>query len=131
MIPLGDNIPSRCKPIVNYLPIGFNVAIFLWEIKLALTGELANAVKSFSIVPVRITTAIASGLGAYLIGFPQYSWQSGVTSSSLFAPLPLAPALSLYEASLPPSGLGRSQVAILNWANNRSQFLQRLRSILP
>ncbi|MBD2180240.1 rhomboid family intramembrane serine protease [Planktothrix sp. FACHB-1355] len=29
------------------------------EIKLALTGELANAVKSFGIMPVRITTAIA------------------------------------------------------------------------
>lgn len=59
MIPIGDNIPSRCKPIVNYLLIGFNIAIFLWEIKLEFAGELSGVVQRWGAIPLRISTAAA------------------------------------------------------------------------
>ncbi len=59
MIPIGDNIPSRSKPIANYLLIGINVALFLWELKLEVAGELSDLVNSWGIVPARISTVVA------------------------------------------------------------------------
>ena len=46
MIPIGDNLPSRSKPIGNYLLIGINLALFLWELKLEAVGELGDLVNS-------------------------------------------------------------------------------------
>ena len=59
MIPIGDNIPSRSKPIANYLLIGINVALFLWELKLEVAGELSDLVDSWGIIPARISTVVA------------------------------------------------------------------------
>ena len=55
MIPIRDNIPSPSKPIGNYLLIVINVALFLWEVKLEVAGELGDLVNSWGIVPARIS----------------------------------------------------------------------------
>jgi len=47
MIPISDNIPSSSKPIGNYLLIGINMALFLWELKLEIAGELGDLVNSW------------------------------------------------------------------------------------
>ena len=59
MIPIGDNLPSRSKPIGNYLLIGINLALFLWELKLEAVGELGDLVNSWGIIPARISTVVA------------------------------------------------------------------------
>ncbi|HEY9694234.1 MAG TPA: rhomboid family intramembrane serine protease [Oculatellaceae cyanobacterium] len=58
MIPLSDNIPSRSQPLVNYLLIGFNICLFLVELKLDIAGELPNFINSWGIIPDRITTVV-------------------------------------------------------------------------
>ena len=62
MIPIGDNIPSHRQPIGNYLLLAINVALFLWELKLEVTGELSEKVNSWGVVPARISAVTADAL---------------------------------------------------------------------
>ncbi|KYC43155.1 rhomboid family intramembrane serine protease [Scytonema hofmannii PCC 7110] len=64
MIPIGDNVFffTRRKPIIVYLLIGIHLALFLWELKLELSGELGAFVNAWGIVPAQINGAIASAL---------------------------------------------------------------------
>ncbi|GAA6623041.1 rhomboid family intramembrane serine protease [Scytonema sp. NUACC26] len=64
MIPIGDNVFffSRRKPIVVYLLIGIYLALFFWELKLELSGELGTFVNTWGIIPARISDAIATAL---------------------------------------------------------------------
>ena len=71
MIPIADDIPSHSKPIVNYFLIGINIALFLWELKLEISGELSNLINSWGVIPAQIsiiaTDAFAGGNPAALI----------------------------------------------------------------
>ena len=49
MIPISDNIPSSYKPIMTYVLIGINIAVFLWEITLDINGQLSNFVNSWGV----------------------------------------------------------------------------------
>ncbi|RCJ17776.1 rhomboid family intramembrane serine protease [Nostoc minutum NIES-26] len=62
MIPISDNIRTRSKPIINYWLIGINIAVFLWELKLELSGELGYFVSSWGIIPAQINGAITNAL---------------------------------------------------------------------
>ena len=64
MIPIGDNIPSRSKPIGNYLVIGINIVLFLWELKLEVAGELGDLVNRWGVVPARISAVMADALAS-------------------------------------------------------------------
>lgn len=64
MIPIGDNLPSRSKPIGNYLLIAINVALFLWELKLEVTGELGYVVNSWGVVPARISAVTQDAIAS-------------------------------------------------------------------
>ncbi|KAF3884252.1 MULTISPECIES: rhomboid family intramembrane serine protease [Nostocales] len=68
MIPIGDNVFffTRRKPVIIYVLIGIHLALFLWELKLELSGELGAFVNTWSIVPARISDAIAAGLSGNL-----------------------------------------------------------------
>lgn len=57
MIPISDRIHNRSQPLINYWLIGINIAIFLWELQLELSGELGNFVNSWGIIPAQITAA--------------------------------------------------------------------------
>lgn len=59
MIPISDDVPSRSQPQSNYLLIGINIALFLWELKLEVAGKLGDLVNSWGVVPARITSVIA------------------------------------------------------------------------
>lgn len=60
MIPLRDNIPSRKFPIVNYLLIAANIAIFFYQLALASQMQLEDFIFSYSVVP-RLVTEEPSG----------------------------------------------------------------------
>ncbi|MBW4634353.1 MAG: rhomboid family intramembrane serine protease [Iphinoe sp. HA4291-MV1] len=64
MIPISDRIFffTRRKPIIIYCLIGINIALFLWELKLELDGELGNFVNSWGVVPAQISAAFANAL---------------------------------------------------------------------
>jgi membrane associated rhomboid family serine protease len=62
MIPISDNIRSRSKPIINYWLIGINIAIFLWELKLEVSGELGYFVNSWGVIPAQISGAITNAI---------------------------------------------------------------------
>lgn len=64
MIPIADNIPSRRQPFVNYFLIGINIALFLWELKLEVAGELGRFVQSWGLVPAKISTVVSDALAS-------------------------------------------------------------------
>ena len=70
MIPLYDTVHSRRVPIVNWLLIGLNVLVFLYEISLSRTG-LTNLTQTWGLVPVTLLTQ------------PQTAWLTIYTSMFL------------------------------------------------
>ncbi|HIK10688.1 MAG TPA: rhomboid family intramembrane serine protease [Oscillatoriaceae cyanobacterium M33_DOE_052] len=62
MIPISDNIPSGRLPLVNYAIMGMNVAIFLAELRLEITGNLGNFLQTWGIVPARIHSVITDAI---------------------------------------------------------------------
>ena len=64
MIPIRDNIPSQNKPIVCYLLIGINVALFIWEIKLGFSGFLRDVIYSWGVIPARISSVAMDALAS-------------------------------------------------------------------
>ncbi|BAB75473.1 rhomboid family intramembrane serine protease [Anabaena sp. FACHB-709] len=62
MIPISDNLHFRERPIINYWLIGINIFIFLWEIKLELSGELGYFINTWGLVPSQISTALHNAL---------------------------------------------------------------------
>ncbi|ABA21174.1 Rhomboid-like protein [Trichormus variabilis ATCC 29413] len=62
MIPISDNLHFRERPIINYWLIGINIVIFLWEIKLELSGELGAFINTWGLVPSQISTAVNHAL---------------------------------------------------------------------
>ena len=62
MIPISDYIHSRSKPIVNYWLIGINIVIFLWEIKLELSGELGYFINNWGVIPAQISETITNAV---------------------------------------------------------------------
>ncbi|MBD2056456.1 rhomboid family intramembrane serine protease [Oculatella sp. FACHB-28] len=54
MIPIADNLPNRKTPVVTYLLVAVNVALFAIELNLANTGELADFLNTWAVVPTRI-----------------------------------------------------------------------------
>jgi membrane associated rhomboid family serine protease len=70
MIPLYDTVRSRRVPIANWLLIGLNVLVFLYEISLSQAG-LANLTRTWGLVP------------AALVGAPQRAWPTIFTSMFL------------------------------------------------
>jgi len=58
MIPLRDTIPSRTVPFVNYVLIGLNALVFLFELSL---GESLNTfIQEFGVVPVRLAASFST-----------------------------------------------------------------------
>ncbi len=57
MIPIGDENPTRNFPYVNYLLIGLNVLVFLWQISLGPSGESA-ALYRMALVPAEVTRGL-------------------------------------------------------------------------
>ncbi len=55
MIPLRDTIPSKTIPIVNYMIIGINVLIFIYE--LALGAQLDRFLYKYGLVPIYFIAA--------------------------------------------------------------------------
>ena len=64
MIPIGDKLflLTNKKPFVVWFLIGINIALFLWQIKLELSGELGTFVNNWGLVPEQISTAFGSAI---------------------------------------------------------------------
>ncbi|MBF2066845.1 MAG: rhomboid family intramembrane serine protease [Calothrix sp. C42_A2020_038] len=62
MIPVCDNVflVARTKPFITYGLISATIAIFLYELKLELAGELGYFINTWGVVPAQINTAITS-----------------------------------------------------------------------
>jgi membrane associated rhomboid family serine protease len=76
MIPISDYIHSRSKPIVNYWLIGLNIVIFLWEIKLELSGELGYFINSWGVIPAQISGAITNAIFSNSAAWVVVFWRS-------------------------------------------------------
>lgn len=55
MIPLRDSNRSRYFPVMNWILIGANALVFLFELSLS-NGELERFVNAFALVPARLNT---------------------------------------------------------------------------
>ena len=84
MIPISDNIRLRHQPMIIYWLIGINMAIFLWQIKLEVSGELGAFINSWGLVPAQITTAIVNAIyfnpAAWVVVF----WRSASLFLAMF-----------------------------------------------
>ena len=84
MIPISDNIYTRRKPIVNYWLIGINMALFLWELKLELNGELGSLVSNFGVIPAQISEATIQALNGNLAAWIVVVMRSSSLLVSIF-----------------------------------------------
>ena len=86
MIPIGDKIfiLTNKKPLAVWFLIGINIALFLWEIKLEINGELATFFNNWGLIPEQFSTAFDSAINgnpaAGLIVF----WRSLSIFSAMF-----------------------------------------------
>lgn len=88
MIPIRDENPTRTVPVVNYVLIGINVLVFLWQFSLGAGGDAvitqmaltpANVTQGFDLGDVRaIFTSMFMHAGlAHLLGNMLYLWIFG------------------------------------------------------
>ncbi|MCJ8281183.1 MAG: rhomboid family intramembrane serine protease [Rivularia sp. ALOHA_DT_140] len=63
-MPIADKVflLSNKKPLAAWFLIGINIALFLWEIKLEINGELANFINSWGLIPQQVSTAFGSAI---------------------------------------------------------------------
>ncbi len=64
MIPVADNVFlfTRKKPLVTYSLIFFNIAIFLWEVKLQIGNELGYFINIWGLIPAGTSNAVATAI---------------------------------------------------------------------
>ncbi|MDB9375864.1 rhomboid family intramembrane serine protease [Nodularia sphaerocarpa] len=62
MIPISDSIRLRHQPIISYWLIGINIGIFLWQLKLEVSGELGGFINSWGLIPAQITSAFTNAI---------------------------------------------------------------------
>jgi len=62
MIPISDSTRLRHQPIITYWLIGLNIGIFLWELKLEVSGELGDFINSWGLIPAQITNAFTNAI---------------------------------------------------------------------
>lgn len=79
MIPIYDANPTRRRPVVNWLLILANVAVFLYELSLR-SRQLDNLVVNWGVVPNNILYALTHPFAA-----PPQIWATLVTSQFLHA----------------------------------------------
>ena len=86
MIPIGDKIflLTNKKPLAVWFLIGINIALFLWEIKLEINGELATFFNSWGLVPERFSTAFASVISGNPAALLIVFWSSLSIFSAMF-----------------------------------------------
>lgn len=88
MIPIRDENPTRTVPVVNYVLLGINVLVFLWQFSLGAGGDAvitqmaltpANVTQGFDLGDVRaIFTSMFMHAGvAHLLGNMLYLWIFG------------------------------------------------------
>mgnify|MGYP001801461340 CR=1 FL=1 len=86
MIPIGDRIflLTQKRPLITWLLIGINLALFLWQIKLEISGDLATFINNWGLIPEQISTAfnntIAGNLAAWLI----FCWRLSSIFTAMF-----------------------------------------------
>jgi membrane associated rhomboid family serine protease len=68
MIPVADNVFlfTRKKPLITYSLIFFNIAIFLWELKLEIGNELGYFINNWGLIPTGISSAVATAISGNL-----------------------------------------------------------------
>ncbi len=59
MLPIKDDNPTRSKPIITYLLIFLNVAVFGYELSLMATGRLESFLYSYALIPREIVSGTA------------------------------------------------------------------------
>ncbi|NJM20696.1 MAG: rhomboid family intramembrane serine protease [Richelia sp. SL_2_1] len=86
MIPIGDKIflSANKKPLVIWFLIGINLALFLWQIKLEFSGELATFVNNWGLIPQQITTAFSSAIAGNLAAGLIVFWRLLSIFSAMF-----------------------------------------------
>lgn len=59
MLPIKDDNPTRSKPIITYLLIFLNVAVFAYELSLSATGRLEDFLYSYALIPREVVSGMA------------------------------------------------------------------------
>jgi membrane associated rhomboid family serine protease len=67
LLPLNDDNPNQRFPAINWLLIALNIAVFIYEIRLAQQGQLEASMQDWALIPRQITTSLNPEHGLDLI----------------------------------------------------------------
>lgn len=86
MIPIGDKVflLTNKKPLVVWFLIGINIVLFLWEVKLEISGELATFINTWGLIPEKISTSFTNGIAGNSAAWLIFSWRSLSILSGMF-----------------------------------------------
>ncbi|MBE9199466.1 MULTISPECIES: rhomboid family intramembrane serine protease [unclassified Nodularia (in: cyanobacteria)] len=84
MIPISDSIRLRHQPIISYWLIGINIVIFLWQLKLEVSGELGGFINSWGLIPVQIHSAITNAIHINPAAWVVVVWRSASLFLAMF-----------------------------------------------
>ncbi len=86
MIPIGDKVflLTNKKPLIIWFLIGINIVLFLWEIKLEISGELTNFINTWGLIPEEFTRAFSSAIAGNLAAWLIVCWRSLSIFSAMF-----------------------------------------------
>ncbi len=79
MIPISDANPTRRTPLINWLLIAINIAVFLYELSLR-SHQLDLLITTWGEVPTQILFALA-----HPVQTPPHIWETLITSQFLHA----------------------------------------------
>lgn len=69
MIPIGDNLPQRSRPLVTYGLIGLSMGLFVWELQLE-TLALGDFLQTWGVVPARIAALAEDAIAGEWLALP-------------------------------------------------------------
>ena len=69
MIPIGDNLPQRSRPIITYGLIGLSIGLFFWELQLE-TPALSDFLQTWAVVPVKMTALVQDAIAGRFLALP-------------------------------------------------------------
>ncbi|MDK3155183.1 rhomboid family intramembrane serine protease [Kamptonema cortianum] len=121
MIPIRDRLPPPRTPLLVYGLIGFNIALFLWEIQLEFAGKLSEVILNWGIIPAQVTQIFSDAVSS---GNPAAWFFLVMSIGGIF------PALFLHSSYTQILGnliylwvFGRRVESVLGWGNLLGLYL--------
>lgn len=79
MVPIRDNNPTQTVPVITYILIGINIALFVYQLSLGQSEQLQGFIQEWAMVPRLVTL----GFQGEPSSLPHPAWLTLITSQFL------------------------------------------------